>query len=494
MFKFLTEAQLLGLSTTASRVLGIIYLINFLIALAIIFREHKNPNATLAWLMVLYTLPGVGLVLYVILSQNIARQKIFQMTRSEEKRIRVALRSQIDEMEDGSYEYINEEEKRWQPLISLNQRYAGAFLSQENDVKIYTDGKDYFRDLFYALEDAKKTINIDFFILKPDEIGQKFLNILTKKAKEGVEVRLLLDSFGSRLVPRSRFKSLQEAGGKVAFFFPIRLFRINPNINYRNHRKIAVIDHEIGFTGGSNIALEYTGRSEKFGGWRDTNLRLLGPCVEDLESRFLLDWRYVAKEDYEVASKVYYRNVDKGDVGVQIVSCGPDAERTEIKQSYLKMINGARRSICIQTPYFIPDDSIFEALKSAALSGIDVRLMIPNQPDHPFVYWVTYYNCGHLLDSGVKVYIYNKGFLHAKTIVVDSEVSSVGSANFDGRSFRLNFECNAVMYDKKTASQLEAAFDKDVKDSVELTGTRYGQRPMRIRFKESISRLISDIL
>jgi cardiolipin synthase len=475
-------------------IVSLIYLLNFLISLAIIFREHKNPTATLAWLMVLYTLPGVGLVLYLILSQNIARQKIFKLTRNEEKRIRKTLGSQIREMDDSKFRYVNDIEKKWQSLIKLNQHYSNAFLSQENDVRLYMNGRDYFRDVFYALEDAKTTINVDMFIMKPDEVGVKFMNILTKKAKEGVEVRLLLDSFGSRLMNRSYFRTLEEAGGKVAFFFPIRLFRINPNINYRNHRKIIVVDHEVCFTGGSNIALEYTGQSERFGGWRDTNLKLTGPCVEDMEARFLLDWRYVAKEDYELASRIYYENEKKGNVGVQILSCGPDAPSTEIKQAYLKIINDAKKSIRIQTPYFIPDDSIFEALKSAALSGIDVRMMIPNQPDHPFVYWVTYYNCGALLDSGVKVYIYNKGFLHAKTIAADGEVSSVGSANFDKRSFSLNFECNAVMYDSRVASDLEAAFDRDIKDSVELSIEGYRNRSLWIRFKESISRLVSDIL
>ncbi len=475
-------------------IVSFIYLVNFLISLAIIFREHKNPSATLAWLMVLYTLPGVGLFLYLVLSQNIARRKIFRLTRNEEKRIRKTLGSQIREMDESKYRFANDIQRKWQSLIKLNQQYANAYLSQENDVRVYTGGRDYFRDLFYALEDAKESINVDMFIMKPDEVGIKFMNILTKKAREGVEVRLLLDSFGSRQMSRNYFKTLEAAGGKVAFFFPIRLFRINPNINYRNHRKIIVVDHSLCFTGGSNLAIEYTGQSERFGGWRDTNLRLQGPCVEDMEARFLLDWRYVAKEDYELASKIYYRNEKQGNVGVQILSCGPDSPSTEIKQAYLKMINDAKKSIRIQTPYFIPDDSIFEALKSAALSGVDVRMMIPNQPDHPFVYWVTYYNCGALLNSGVKIYIYNKGFLHAKTIVADSEVSSVGSANFDKRSFSLNFECNAVIYDSKVAGDLETAFGKDIKDSVELSIDGYNNRSMLIRFKESISRLVSDIL
>ncbi len=335
---------------------------------------------------------------------------------------------------------------------------------------------------------------MEYFIMKPDDVGLRILRVLRKKAEEGVEVRLLLDAMGSRQIKEKHLKGLKAAGGKVAFFFPANVFKIQLKPNYRNHRKLVIIDEKVAYVGGLNVASEYEGRSTKFNGWRDTHLRLVGGCVEDVDDRFLLDWRYASGEDFHGDDLDYKVLIPAGSSGVQIVSCGPDSPEEEIKRLYLKMITSAKKSVCVQTPYFIPDQSIFEALKTAALSGIDVRLMIPNKPDHPFVYWVTYNNAASLMESGVKVYIYNKGFLHSKCITVDDEVSSVGSANFDIRSFKLNFECNAVVYDKDVARRLHNAFLRDMDNSIHMTPVLYAQRPWTIKLKENVGRLISDIL
>jgi len=480
---------------TTPAILAALYVVNFAVAFTIIFLERKNPSATLAWLMILFILPGLGVIFYVMMSQNIARHKIFRLTTFEEKRITEALSSQMEDMQNGNFVYSNRGEARWKDMIRLNQKYGGAFLTQDNKVEMFTQGTKKFESLLLDISKAEKSIHIEYFILKPDNVGLAFLDELTKKAKQGIQVRLLLDAMGSSKVRSWHIKPLIKAGGKVAFFFPPKIFKFfNFKFNYRNHRKLAVIDSKIAYLGGFNVANEYLGISRKFSSWRDTHIRLEGGCVIDIDARFILDWRFASGEELSLPTYNKTPLEFEDAVGIQIVSCGPDSPSTEVKLAFLKMIAGAERNIYLQTPYFIPDDSIFEGLKMAALSGVDVRIMIPNQPDHPFVYWVTYSNVGSLLESGVKVYIYDNGFMHAKTITVDSEVSSVGSSNFDIRSFKLNFESNAIIYSRKVAKELEEDFKNDMVNSFRLTSAIYRNRSTWIKFKESVGRLVSDIL
>jgi cardiolipin synthase len=264
-------------------------------------------------------------------------------------------------------------------------------------------------------------------------------------------------------------------------------------INYRNHRKLAIIDGEIGYIGGFNIGDEYLGFNKRFGYWRDTHLRVEGEAVNNMQTRFILDWNHASRRDI-VYEQRYYQAKPKGDVGMQIVSSGPDSEWEQIKHGYLKMILSAKKYVYIQTPYFIPDDSLLDALRVAVLSGVDVRIMIPNKPDHPFVYWATFSNIGDMLKAGASIYVYQKGFLHAKTIVVDGKIASVGTANIDVRSFRLNFEVNAFLYHPEVAQSLADRFHEDIVESTELTFKLYHARTKWIRFKEAISRLLSPIL
>ena len=472
----------------------VIYAINFAIAFAIIFLERKNPSATLAWIMVLFMLPGVGIFLYLLLSQNISRQRIFNLSNYEASILGSALKDQIRHIQSGGYVFTNREAEKWQDMILLHQRYSKSFFTQDNSLSVFTDGLHKFDSLFKDISAASHSINIMYFIIKRDKMGQAFLHALTQKAKEGIEVRLLIDALGGRQINPSILKDLTEAGGKYAFFFAPKLKFLTMKLNYRNHRKLVIIDDKIGYLGGFNVADEYVGRSKKFGNWRDTHLRLTGSAVQDMNARFLLDWRFATKEHLLLASAYYNETTDEGTSGIQIVSCGPDSRRSEIKRGYLKMISSAKKNIYIQTPYFVPDASIIESLKNAIFSGVDVRIMIPCMPDHMFVYWATYSYVGDLLESGAKIYIYKNGFLHAKNICVDGEVASVGSANFDIRSFHLNFEVNAFIYDGKEVAKLEHIFEKDMEVSEELTWEKYCQRSLWIKFKESMSRLLSDLL
>jgi len=471
----------------------ILYILNIIAALIIIFVERKRPSATLAWIMILFILPGIGLALYIILSQFIARYKLHNLSSSMKMRDNPYLLEQKARMREGSFHYVNAQAAAWSPLIRFNQEYAGAYLTQDNEIQIFTDGGEAFSSMFEDLRAAKRSINMEFFIMKPDRIGMEVVDILAAKAREGLKVRLLLDAMGCRQMRQKHFKKLREAGGQVVFFFPAKLFKFDLKLNYRNHRKLLIIDSDIVYIGGLNAAVEYVGESKRFGGWRDTHLRMRGSSVYDIDLRFIMDWNFANGQEVELDLSDYLIKTN-GKSAVQIISSGPESSETEIKFAYLKMINSAKHSIYIQSPYMVPDESIFEALKTAALTGVDVHIMIPNMPDHPFVYWVTYQNVGELAKYGAKIYIYQKGFLHAKTIVVDDKAASVGSANFDMRSFELNFESNAVIYDRDIALKLRHAYEEDIKNSKRMTYQDYEQRSRGIKVKESISRLLTDIL
>ena len=483
--------------TIVTNFLTLLFVVDFFIALTIIFLERKNPSATLAWIMILFLLPVAGIIFYFLFSQNISRLKMFKLSKLEEEIMENALQEQIEEIKTGNFNFSNRESRTWRDLIRMNQTYGKAFFTQDNKISIITDGADMHYKLLEDIKNAKSTINIMYFIIKNDSIGKQILNALTERAQTGVEVRLLIDAIGGRQILDFTTAELRAAGGRVAFFFPPKfkyLKMVNLKLNYRNHRKIVVVDGAIGYIGGFNIGREYVGLKKKFGYWRDTHLRFVGSGVQDINARFIMDWKFASKEKLTV-SEVYYSEVVKeGTTGIQIVSSGPDSSKQEIKRAYMRMIASATKNIYLQTPYFVPDDSLLDSLKMAALSGVDVKIMIPCMPDHMFVYWATYSYVGELINSGVKIYIYDNGFLHAKTIVVDTEVASIGSANFDRRSFKLNFEANAFIYDGKEVKKIEAIFEQDMKLCHELTKELYEKRSIVIKFKEAISRLLSDLL
>jgi len=313
------------------------------------------------------------------------------------------------------------------------------------------------------------------------------------------------------------WQGLKTEGFNICIFFPPITKKLNLRVNYRNHRKIAVIDGKVGFTGGFNIGKEYLGIDKKYGYWRDTHIKIEGSAVTELSLKFLQDWNYAADDGEGLEYKEFLRmaNHTEGDseekernntgelrafgackknVGVQIISSGPDSRTEQIRDNFLYMIYRAKKSIYIQTPYFIPDEAVFYALRTAAQSGIEVKIMIPCKPDHPFVYWATHSFAGDLLRCGARCYVYQNGFLHAKSIMVDGIVSSIGTANMDVRSFKLNFEVNAMIYDAEVTKELEHIFLNDIGKSEELTLYDYRQRSFKVRAKEQVSRLLSPLL
>lgn len=473
---------------------SMIYLINIAMVVVVIFLERKDPTATLAWVLVLLVFPGFGFVFYLLLAQNFSRKELFTMKIYARKTFGDYISVQQELFNSGGLVYNDKNIENFKDLIKMNLFYHDFSYTQNNEVKIYTYGHDKFLDLFRDIQNAKSHVHLEYYIIKNDNLGNELLNLLVKKAEEGIEVRLLYDSVGGRHIPRETIERLKKSGVKVAAFFASSFPLLNFKINYRNHRKIVVIDGETAYIGGFNVGDEYIGLDKKIGYWRDTHLRISGDSVIDLQARFFLDWCYAAKEDLMFLPHYFPDSNNRGSVGIQIISSGPDKQDEAIKSNYVKMINSAKKSILIQTPYFIPDTSVFESLKIAAMSGVDVKIMIPCKPDHPFVYWATYWYCGGLLQYGARVYTYEYGFLHAKTLVIDGTVSSVGTANFDVRSFKLNFECNAVIYDTKTSSMLFDIFMDDLDYSVEITREDYLERGILTRFKESICRLLSPLL
>ncbi|WP_160689363.1 cardiolipin synthase [Clostridium sp. C2-6-12] len=464
--------------------------LNILFSLSLIFIERKDPTTTWAWLLILLVLPGIGFIIYIILGQNLSRQKIFK----EKIRVDEYKRKNTNENYDSDAP-IHDGGERFVDLRNMNFNHSGAKYTTNNNIKVYINGEDKFKQLIDDIKNAKRYIHIEYYIFKNDMLGKEIIKELTKKAEEGLEVRMLVDSMGSRKLTKKAIEKYLEAGGKFSLFFPGIVPHINTRINYRNHRKIVVIDGEYGYLGGFNVGAEYISQDPEVGFWRDTHVRIEGEAVDDLNERFLLDWCHAADEEIEDYSK-YSSNTNKnvGDVGIQIVTSGPDHKEQYIRNAYIKLINNAKENVYLETPYLVPDSPILESLKISALSGVDVRIIIPGKPDHFFMQWAASSYIGELLEAGIKIYNYQNGFIHAKTIVADSKVMSIGTANMDIRSFKLNFEVNAFIFDDRIAQEGEAQFIRDMNNSKEMTKEIYKNRSITIRIKESIIRLLSPIL
>lgn len=478
-----------------SIILGLIIVLNIVFSMFVVFRERRDAGSTWAWLLVLSFIPILGFALYLLFAQNLRRIRLFHWDDLQKTGIEKVLLSQMEGMNKGEYPFSNQAAADSSDLIHMHINENQAILTDDNHVEIFTDGREKFERLFQDIEEAKVYIHIQYYIIRRDDLGKKLISLLTKKAKEGVKVRVLYDELGSRQLTKGFFKAFREAGGEAEAFFPSKLRFINLRLNYRNHRKLAIIDGDIGYVGGFNVGDEYLGLNSRFGYWRDTHLRIQGEAVYAMQVRFILDWNQASHHhDIYYESNLFPKIDSPGNVGIQIVTSGPDSRYEHIKNGYIKMISSAKKSIHIQTPYFIPDASLLDALRIAALSGVKVHLMIPDKPDHPFVYWATLSYIGEMLRTGANVYLYNNGFIHAKTIIIDEKISSVGTANIDVRSFKLNFEVNAFLYDENLSQQLTRIFHQDLRVSSQLTMKQYLERSRWIKFKESISRLLSPIL
>lgn len=472
-----------------------LWLINVLLSIVIIFFQRKNPTSVWAWLLLLYFIPILGFVFYLLIGTDTHKQKLFRVKEIEEQLNR-AISQQENAMRQIKEMPHHTDISGYEDLILYNLDAANAIITDDNTVTIYTDGREKFDALIEDMRNAKESIHIQYYIIRNDELFQEMVEVMAKKAAEGIEVRVLFDAMGCRSVKHKFWKQLEKMGIQTAEFFPALMRRLHLRINYRNHRKIAVIDGTIGYVGGFNIGREYLGLDTKFGYWRDTHMRIVGTAVQSLQIRFILDWNYAAKGKQIAINSYLRQSTNRPEIpcDIQILSNGPDSRIQNIRNTYLRMIGKAKRSICIQTPYFIPDDPILSALMIAVYSGIEVKIMIPCKPDHPFVYWATYSYVGELVMAGAKCYTYDDGFLHAKGIVIDEEVLCYGTTNMDIRSFALNFEVNAIIYSKKKAKEMSDIFEEDLKKCTRITKNKYLSRSLIIRVKEQGSRLLSPLL
>ncbi|MDO4679839.1 MAG: cardiolipin synthase [Aerococcus sp.] len=474
--------------------------VNTILAIITVFRQERPISTIWAWLLVLIMLPGVGFILYFFFGRRISNRRIFQLNEQEAMWMTDLIDTYVDR--NGNQCAISHYSPDQQQLMTLLYRSNFSILTEKNDYQLYHDGKEKMAALIEDLKQAKHHINIQYYIFTPDEVGQAILDVLTERAQAGVHVRLLYDAIGSRKLSRRALKPLREAGGEAISFFGYLHWIQSLRANFRNHRKIVVIDGKVAYIGGFNVAKEYIGKGP-LGYWRDTHMRVIGEAVQALQSRFIVDWCASAHIHYENFLQEFEgdRTLDyfpENEVTthtpMQMVSSGPEDDTDQIKMGYLKMISMAKKSITLQTPYFIPDESAFETLQRAALSGVDVKVMVPCKPDHPFVYRATEYYCKQALECGIKVYRYDNGFLHAKVLTIDDGITSLGTANFDVRSFRLNFEMNAFVYDAAFTRQIKEQFERDLQHTTIMDKTYFKKQSRFLRFRQLGSRLFSPLL
>lgn len=471
-------------------VLSWFFIINALISIIVIILERKRPEKTIAWLLIFVVFPPLGLMLYIFLGRNWKRHKLYEEFSPYVKELVYRV---INRIEDPDYI----------PLVELLAANSDSPLFIDNDIRVFKDGTEKFKCLIEELKKAEHHIHMEYYIVKNDKIGNEIKDVLVERAKAGVKIRFIMDRVGAIKIGKRYVKELREAGVDVVLYSYILapiLRNINTQINYRNHRKIVVIDGKVGFLGGINIGDEYLGKG-KLGYWRDTHLMIKGDFVTGLQGVFLDDFWAIknaneGKFAYEENFQELFPKTEKASGKImQLVTSGPDSNFPSIMQGTLKMITMARDHIYITTPYFVPTEAIMEALKIAALGGIDVRILFPGRYDHISVYYASRTYLAELIKCGVKVYFYRKdSFVHAKSITVDGRISMVGTANMDIRSYELNYEINAVIYDDETTKILEELFNDDLSVSTMMTEEEYGRIPKYIKVVEAVARMFSTLL
>lgn len=473
----------------------VVVCINFLLLIGMVFLEKRKPENIIAWISAMTFLPIIGFLLYIVFGSGLSvrTRRMLKKKRISERDIIRNIKG-IQTLEEARLDGIL---KGDQELVALCYNY-GSYPIPGNYIKIFTNGQEKLAELKKDILNAKSSINIEYYIFANDKTGNDIMKLLCQKAREGVDVKLIYDSIGSRKAPRRFFRRLEDAGGQVGEFFPpfmhIRL--INLKLNYRNHRKIVVIDGKIGYTGGINIRDDHIGLNKKLSPWRDTHIRIEGGGVYALQNIFLDDWRYCKNDS--TPPRLYLENgyfpspTIKGNAITQLVCSGPDSQVPKIEETYVKMILNAKKRVYIQTPYFIPDETFSSALRIAIKSGIDVRIMVPNIPDKKTVYLATLSYLKEMAELGIKIYLYN-GFLHSKTLLVDDNKLSIGTCNTDNRSFRLNFEDTMIIYSQEINNQYQRIFENDIKDSKKVDLNFFKKKRWITKVLQAIMHLFSAI-
>lgn len=458
-----------------------------------IIHDKRDPVKALGWITVINLLPILGVVMYIAFGRNHRKEKMFSRKELRDlQQIEVFSLNQLDLIKDSPMMQIREIADN-KDIITLLLTNNKALLTINNRVKILNNGSQTFSAITNVLKNAEKSIHLEYYIICDDEIGSQVADILIAKAKEGVEVRLIYDDVGSWGLSRKFINRLKAAGVDVRCFMPVVFPWLTSKVNYRNHRKVIIVDGKIGFTGGINIAQRYI-TGNKYGGWRDTHIMVEGDAVISLQALFLTDWYFVSGKQVGNIKDYIVENSVEDQTLIQIATSGPDSDWASIMQAFFAAISRATHHIYISTPYFLPNEAILTAIKIAALSGIDVRLMLPRRADSKIVFWATRSYIGELLDANVKVFLYTPGFNHSKTIMIDSSFCSVGTANMDIRSFEDNFELSAMIYDQKITTELESAFEDDLAQCIRIDPEKWSKRSFARTTTESVARLFSPLL
>lgn len=463
----------------------IVYGLLILSSIFVVISENRNASKSLAWILALIFLPVIGLVLYLLFGQSLRQETLLSQTNREKL-------FNSNKLPDVDIEALSLSENNKQ-LIKMCNRLDASRFYPGNEVHMYVRGGDKFEDMLNDINNAKEFVHIQYFIFRDDVLGRRVRDALVAAVDRGVEVRLLYDDMGSMTVNRRFFKNMELRGVEVRAF--MRIFQIRPSwrLNYRNHRKIVVIDGVVGYIGGMNIADRYV-NGDKDLSWRDTHMRIVGPAVHGLQMSFSVDWCYESKN--VLSDEKYFPQLPPvGDKGVQIILSGPVGPWNTIAMMCEKIVSMAHKYVYIQTPYFLPTDSLVYALQVAALSGVEVCIMMPVRTDWVVMKWGSFSYITQMLNAGVKIYLYQPGMLHAKTIVADDELVSIGSANFDFRSFEHNFETNALVYGEALALRVKEDFMSDVQHCVLVDCLEeWRARPFVQKVCESVVRLVSPIL
>ncbi|WP_303402237.1 cardiolipin synthase [Zobellia galactanivorans] len=469
---------------------GLVIVLSFFILL-----KNKNPVKTLSFLFALAVLPFLGLVVYYLFGQDYRKSKIFEkkyfLDNERIKDWRANFKLDQEERDDFGETYGEGIFKVYK-LLKNNQK---AVLTFDNDVELLINGEEKFKRLRDDLRNASVCIHMEYFVLFSDALGNEIMNILMDKAREGVKVRLVYDDVGSNIA-NSMKRKMTKAGVEHYAFMPVLFSNSTGKLNYRDHRKIIVIDGIIGYVGGINMAQRYDNSYDNPRYWRDTHLRLRGGAVGSLQSSFLLNWNFASNNEIEIEKAFFPKEKPQTErpVAVQIAASGPDTDWANIMEAIFSAISSAKERIYITSPYFMPNDAILTALATGARSGLDVRVIIPYESDSWAAQYASDSYIAYCLESGIKIYRYHKGFIHAKTMVVDDSFSTVGTANLDYRSFSINFEINAMLYSKEINRQLTEVFFDDLKACEEVDLARWNNRGLVRKLKESFSRLWAPLL
>ncbi|MFP5110939.1 cardiolipin synthase [Bacillaceae bacterium C204] len=472
-------------------ILSVLVTLSVIFISFVIFFENRHPTQTITWLVVLGSFPLVGFIFYLLFGRNYRKEKMFRKKYFLDKQAFLTVEGDEDPRNDEKISLLGEHQGK---LFTLAQKLGNSPISFDTATKILTNGEETFQHIIEQLKRARHHIHLEYYIVRHDHIGQEIKNILIEKVRQGVRVRFLYDAVGSWQLSNSYINELKNEGIEMVTFGPVKLPFLNNKFNFRNHRKMIIIDGSIGFVGGLNIGDEYLGRNKHIGFWRDTHLMLRGEAVRTLQLIFLQDWYYMTNHSFLTAEYLSPQNDDESHGGVQLIAGGPDNEWSVIKNIFFSMIASAEKSVWIASPYFIPDEDIFSAIKVAALSGIDVRLLVPNKPDKRIVFHASRSYFPELLDAGVKVYEYQRGFMHSKIVIVDHELASIGTSNMDMRSFHLNFEVNAFLFRTKSTQKLVEEYLNDLEFSKQLDKATFHDRHLGFKVLESTARLLSPLL